>query len=307
MSFSLQQVKEVFTNGFSTFWQYLWYELVHPAWNNPYYALVTICTVCFILELLLPRKMGYHVTRRKGFRLDLVYLFFTDFIFWGLGFYAMTSVVEYLFLHALSHFGISKPQLFNISALPVALQFVILFVISDFMQFFGHWLLHRVDFLWAFHKIHHAQEQLGFASTRHFHWFEFFVFKPLLYIPFGLIGFSATNYISFELWVGYFLTFFSHCNVKLNLGRLNYIIINPETHYWHHARNIPSKYGVNYASVLNVWDLLFGTFYLPANKKPDLGILDNAEVPATFTGQMFYPFRILFRRKKQVAVLQKTK
>jgi sterol desaturase/sphingolipid hydroxylase (fatty acid hydroxylase superfamily) len=298
----LEKAAETFSHAFGFFWHYLLYMLAHPAINNPYYVVIVVCSVCFVLELMLPKKQGYEVLRRRGFWLDLVYVFFMDFVFWALGFYAITSVVEYIFLDSLHHLGFEHPQLFNISRLPVIVQFLILFVLVDFVQFVGHWLLHRVNFLWAFHKIHHAQEQLGFASTRHFHWVEFFVFKPLLYIPFGLIGFSVQNYISFELWVGYFLTFFSHCNVKVNFGRLNYILINPETHYWHHAKNIPGRYGVNYASILNIWDVIFGTFYLPENKKPELGVPDIKEIPATFMGQMLYPFKTLSRKNVQNVV-----
>jgi sterol desaturase/sphingolipid hydroxylase (fatty acid hydroxylase superfamily) len=162
--------------------------------------------------------------------------------------------------------------------------------------------LHRVNFLWQFHKIHHAQETLGFASTRHFHLFEFFVLKPFLFIPMKLVGFSAVNYFLCHMWVGYFLTFYSHCNVRLSWGFLDYILITPQTHYWHHSKNIPGKYGVNFASILNIWDIIFRVFYYPKDKntEPELGVPDN-NVPTTFLGQFFYPFRAIFNKSRNDA------
>ena len=41
-----------------------------------------------------------------------------------------------------------------------------------------------------------------------------------------------------------------------------------------------------------IWDLLFGTFYMPANELPDAyGIDDQSSFPESFGAQMLYPFR----------------
>jgi len=110
------------------------------------------------------------------------------------------------------------------------------------------------------------------------------------------------------MWIAYFLVFFSHCNVKINFGILNKIIITPNTHYWHHAKNIPRKYGVNYASVLVIWDFLFRSFYLPEDPKlqPILGVPDN-DVPKGFFGQLIYPFKTLFTKKKDAQMMNVSK
>jgi len=197
-------------------------------------------------------------------------------------------------------------KLFNIAEWHFTFQILVLFIIQDLFEYFAHYLLHRIDFLWKFHKIHHAQEQLGAASTRHFHFMEYFVFKPILYIPFSIIGFQADQYVMFVLVIGTFSSFFTHSNIGINFGFFNYIINNPTTHFWHHAKNYPEKfrYGVNYASVLNIWDVLFKSYYNPKNEKIILGVNDK-KVPKGFVGQMIYPFKEvslkvfnLFKRKK---------
>ncbi len=265
-------------------WKYL---IQHPLF---YLLLVYLAT--FFLELLLPKKINYGLVTRKGFWTDLLYVIFIDYAIMSLGLAAITAGVEFIVTRPL---GISLPVYDLKGALSGPLGFIVFFLIVDFVQWFGHFLLHRVEWLWQFHKIHHAQETLGFASTRHFHWGEYLVLKPALWIPFGMLGYSSYEYVVYYLWIGYFLTFFSHCNINLKFGFLNYIFITPETHYWHHSRNIPRRYGVNYASSLAIWDVLFGSFYLPKDKEPVLGIPEN-DVPDSFMGQMIYPFKALFSR-----------
>jgi sterol desaturase/sphingolipid hydroxylase (fatty acid hydroxylase superfamily) len=294
---------EVFSASFETYKVYFKYMLHHPAWDNPLYVIPAICLLTFLLEVFLPKKMNYGVTSRKGFYLDLFYVIFFDYLILLIGFYAFTSTVEYLFKELLGVFGITEYILWDMQEVSFFIQFIVVFLLLDFLQFFGHYLLHRIDFLWKFHKIHHAQEELGFASTRHFHWVEYFIFKPLLYLPFMTLNFSVSEFIAIYLWVGYGFTFFSHCNVRVPWKWMNYLLITPETHYWHHAKNLPEhrRYGVNFASTTTLWDHLFGFFYLPDEEKlsPSLGVDDQKNIPQTFIGQMIHPFKELFSHQKK--------
>jgi sterol desaturase/sphingolipid hydroxylase (fatty acid hydroxylase superfamily) len=58
---------------------------------------------------------------------------------------------------------------------------------------------------------------------------------------------------------------FSHCGADLKAGLLNYVLVTPEVHRWHHAAQVPEgyKYSCNYGVEFSFWDILFGTFYLP--------------------------------------------
>jgi sterol desaturase/sphingolipid hydroxylase (fatty acid hydroxylase superfamily) len=287
---------EVVGNAFNEYWMYLKYSFAEPSVQSPLIYLFLVYVITFSIEQLAPKRLNYPVIGRKGFWTDLLYLVFIDFAIQAIGLYAIATAVEFIVLKLFSSAGIQTP-LFNLhDALPPYLRFIVFFVVIDFLQWGAHFLLHRSNFLWQFHKIHHAQEQLGFASTRHFHFGEYLVLKPAFWIPFALCGFKTADYVVWYIWVAYMLTFLSHCNVKINWGFLKYVFITPETHFWHHSRNIPGKYGVNYASSLAVWDLLFGYFYNPKDKEPVLGIPEN-DVPDTFLGQMAYPFKAIFRMK----------
>lgn len=297
----LLSIFEVFSESFQQYKEYFRYMLVNPSLTNPLYIVLIVCLLTFAMELVLPRKMNYDPIKRKGFKQDIFYVIFIDYLLLLFGFYAITAVVEYLFRGALGLFGIENLIIFDINQFSGIIQFLIIFISLDFMQWLGHFLLHRSDFLWKFHKIHHAQEELGFASTRHFHWMEYIVFKPLLFIPFSLMNLTSTEFVTYYLWVGLTFTFFSHTNVKVKFKPFNYIFISPETHYWHHAKNIPGRFGVNFASTLTLWDHIFGFFYYPKDETliPELGVDDQKKIPTTFMGQMIYPFQEAFGKKKK--------
>ena len=83
--------------------------------------------------------------------------------------------------------------------------------------------------------------------------------------------------------------FFQHCNVDLRLGMLNYLISGPELHRWHHSM-VKQESNHNYGNNLIIWDLVFGTWYLPAEREvQELGLVNRA-YPSAFLEQMTVPF-----------------
>lgn len=290
----LPQIIDVFKQSTKQIYDYTVFQFKHPSFVNVYYCVLLAYAFCFFLEVVLPKQRAHGLLSRKGFWLDTFYVFFNDVLVYIIGLFGICAVAEFIFLKTLSLFNINSLVVFDIKSWNPFLQVLIMFLIQDFFEFWSHYLLHRSNFLWSFHKIHHAQETLGAGSTRHFHFFEMFVFKPILYLPFAMIGYSAMDYFLFQITVQNFWGFFTHSNIKVRWGFLNYIFNTPQTHSWHHAINIPRHYGVNYASILNIWDLLFGFFYLPKGIEPKIGVPDQKKMPPTFLKQMIYPFKYIF-------------
>ena len=293
----ISEILNVFIENTKNIYNYTVFQLKHPSFTNVYYCVLIAYLFCFTLEVVLPKQRKHGLLSRKGFWLDTFYVFFNDVIVYVIGLFGLCAVTELIFLKILGLFGVHTLKFADITNWNPILQVGILFVIQDFCEFWAHYFLHRFDILWAFHKIHHAQETLGAGSTRRFHFVEMFIFKPIIYIPFAMIGYSATDYFLFQITVQNVWGFFTHTNIKVKWGFLNYIINTPETHSWHHAKNIPRHYGVNYASILNVWDLLFGYYYVPKDKTPLLGLPDQKEIPITFLGQIIYPFKAIYSGK----------
>ncbi len=83
--------------------------------------------------------------------------------------------------------------------------------------------------------------------------------------------------------------FFQHCNIELRYGPLNYIVGSAETHRWHHSR-LPSESNANYGNTVIVWDVLFGTWYLPRDHEvTELGLQDPG-YPKSFLRLLGAPF-----------------
>lgn len=291
------EIANTFTSSTKAVYDYTVFQLKHPSFTNIYYCVLMAYLLCFTFEVILPKQRQHGLLSRKGFWLDTFYVFFNDVVVYIIGLFGICAVTELLFMKTLGLFNIHQLKIVDITSWNPIVQVGIMFIIQDFCEYWSHYLLHRSDFLWAFHKIHHAQETLGAGSTRHFHFIEMFVFKPIIYLPFAMIGYSATDYFLFQITVQNVWGFFTHMNIKVKWGFLNYIINTPETHSWHHAKNIPRHYGVNYASILNIWDLLFGFYYVPKDKTPVLGVPDQNEIPKTFFGQMMYPFKLIYSGK----------
>ncbi|MEZ0371167.1 MAG: GH3 auxin-responsive promoter family protein [Candidatus Sericytochromatia bacterium] len=171
---------------------------------------------------------------------------------------------------------------------PLGLQMVLMLLIGDFGRYWLHRWSHTVPWLWRFHAVHHAPQILYWNNVSRFHPVDKalqFLFDAL---PFMLLGVSQDVFALY--FVFYALTgFFQHCNLDLRLGWLNYLISGPELHRWHHSREVEES-NRNYGNKVIVWDLLFGTRFLPADRSVgELGLV-NRSYPQDFASELKMPF-----------------
>ena len=160
---------------------------------------------------------------------------------------AMSNVTAQLFNDFLSLFGaqLQSIQLVDLSKLPKGLSLFIFFIVTDFVQWNTHRLLHRFEFFWNFHKVHHSVEQMGFAAHLRYHWMEPVVYKTLLYVPIALIGGFSIQDVFIVHFVAITIGHLNHANIGWDYGPLKYILNNPKMHIWHHSKEMPRKYGAN--------------------------------------------------------------
>jgi sterol desaturase/sphingolipid hydroxylase (fatty acid hydroxylase superfamily) len=95
------------------------------------------------------------------------------------------------------------------------------------------------------------------------------------------------------LWVGPFTTAssaFVHANLNWTLGPFKYVLAGPVFHRWHHTAADRGG-SSNFAGTFPIWDLLFGTFYMPENELPDAYGIADQSFPESFGAQMLYPFQ----------------
>jgi sterol desaturase/sphingolipid hydroxylase (fatty acid hydroxylase superfamily) len=174
-------------------------------------------------------------------------------------------------------------------------QFGVLLVSIDFVKWSIHNLLHRVPWLWEFHKVHHSIVELDWIGDWRFHWGEILVYNGLLYAPTALLGARAEVALAvgvFDTLIGHF----AHANLRWRIGWLKYVINSPQMHIWHHNHPDCGPANRNFALTLTVWDWLFGTAHLPEHDPARLGFEGIERYPGELPGQWWAPFRALMER-----------
>ena len=288
----MQQYWKIVQESYQGYANYLWQEITNPDWHNYFYWLLGVSLFFFALEVVKPWR-GEQPRFRRDFWMDAFYMFFNFFLFSLLIYNAASNVVVDLFNRLLSSIGLQNLLAFEVMSWPTWAHLLLGLIIRDFVQWWVHRLLHRVPFLWEFHKVHHSVAQMGFAAHLRYHWMENVVYRTLEYIPLAMIGIGLRDFFVihiFTLAVGHF----NHSNFKLNLGWFKYVFNNPQMHIWHHAYDLPEskKYGVNFGITLSLWDYIFRTNYIPEDGRDiKLGFPGIEEFPGNFIEQNLHGFK----------------
>jgi sterol desaturase/sphingolipid hydroxylase (fatty acid hydroxylase superfamily) len=291
---------DIFFTSFRDYANYFYSEITTLRWNNYFYWLIGVSLFFFLLEWWRPWRKNQFVIK-QDFWLDVFYMFFNFFLFSLIGYYAISNVFVEGFNQLLASFGIRNTVAFEIDSWPGWAQLLTLFIVRDFIHWNVHRLLHRVPFLWEFHKVHHSAHQLGFATHLRFHWMETVVYRTLEYIPLGMIGFGIQEFFFVHI-IATSIGHFNHSNIWVPLGPLKYVFNNPQMHAWHHAKDFPEphRYGVNYGISLSLWDYLFRTAYIPHNGRDiQLGYPGDEDMPHGFWKQALFPFT---RQKREEVI-----
>jgi sterol desaturase/sphingolipid hydroxylase (fatty acid hydroxylase superfamily) len=197
---------QIIKEGYSDYWHYLVNTILQPGWNNYFYWLLAISIIVWLLEILFPWRTNQSIVR-KDFWLDGFYILFNFFLFSLIIYNAVSNVAVTFFSDMLSRIGIKNMVAINLQALPVAVKFIIMFLVADFIQWNIHRLLHKSKILWQFHKVHHSVEEMGFAAHFRFHFMETIIYKTLQYIPLAMLGFGLTDF--------FYSTYYFSCNWSL--------------------------------------------------------------------------------------------
>jgi len=261
-----------------------------PWFQNYFWGLIIISLLVWALEMIFPWRKEQRIFR-KDFFLDGFYMFFNFFLFSAAisGFYKLIEM-------GLGNYGITMESIaiFDIRAWSVPLQLIIFFIILDFVQWLTHVALHRFEFFWRFHQVHHSVEEMGFAAHLRYHWMENILYKPLKTIGIMLLGGFEPEQAFVVHFIAITIGHLNHANVHITWGPLKYIFNNPVMHLWHHVYELPEgiKYGLNYGISLSLWDYIFGTASIPKDDAHiRLGYPGVENMPSGFLAQLVYGFR----------------
>ena len=171
---------------------------------------------------------------------------------------------------------------------PVPTQTMLMVLIVDGLRYWLHRLSHEWEPLLRVHAVHHAPQRLYTLNVGRFHPIDKglqFVFDAL---PFLALGVQEDVLSLYFVWYAV-NGFFQHSNADVRLGWLNYVVSGPELHRWHHSMQ-KEESNHNYGNHLIVWDVVFGSRYLPADGSVGALGLVNRQYPRGFLDQMAAPF-----------------
>lgn len=142
----------------------------------------------------------------------------------------------------------------------------------DFGLFLGHWLLHRVPFLWEFHKVHHSADVMTPITVYRQHPVDDVLSISLAALVGGilqgafiallgggprLVGVGGINVLLFAFYVAGYNLRHSHVWVSFGPGVERWLV-SPAQHQVHHSAD-PAHFDRNLGFTFAVWDRLFGT------------------------------------------------
>ncbi len=246
-------------------------------------AVVALFVIVVPFEKLYPRQRGQRI-RRPLVTTDIGFALAGPVL-------NVVGITALVIIGGLSLFWLPGLALRPLVAMvPAAVLPIVGFLVFDLVSYWTHRFAHEVPFMWRFHAVHHSPEHMDWVSGFRIHPFDGVVIAPAFFFLLGA-GFGA-EVAGLLAVVQIVLGIFFHANVRVRWRILDRLVANPEFHHWHHSSE-PDAVGHNYGPALPWWDLVFGTYFMPAHRtgrRPQrYGVSDP--LPPHLWGQLAYPCR----------------
>ncbi|MFT5861005.1 MAG: sterol desaturase/sphingolipid hydroxylase (fatty acid hydroxylase superfamily) [Flavobacteriaceae bacterium] len=262
---------------------------IHWLAPNLYPIIPIALTLLFLLTFIYGEKFLAYNKAWSGTKKDSAADFLQTFIVLPMASKVAELLVPILVFYPISkfsaHFG-----LIDLSAdYGFAVQFIVALLACEFTFYWFHRAAHHIPLLWRFHALHHGAPRVYWLNAGRFHILESFFTSIFYFLP--LVFFTPSPEITILIITISSITgFLEHVNIDLKAGWLNFIFNTCQLHRWHHSKVVLES-NKNYGKVLIVWDLLFGSYFLPKNREvEEVGIIED-DVPLDFIGQQTYPFK----------------
>ena len=161
-------------------------------------------------------------------------------------------------------------------------NWILVFLLVDFLYYWDHRFHHRVRFGWASHVVHHSSEHFNLSTALRQTWtpltsYAFFLPAPILGFPPAAILTVYALILLYQFWI--------HTERIGRLPRWFELVFNTPSHHRVHHGADNEYLDRNYAGVLIVWDRLFGSF-VDERDRPTYGLTTNIHT--------FHPLRVAF-------------
>ncbi len=194
-------------------------------------------------------------------------------------FFTLSKITsDFVSQHLRELFGPVESQIEMTLALKIVYTILAVLVV-DFSIFLAHYLLHKVPFLWEFHKVHHLPKGLNPITGFRYHPIDIALKKSMkvffLGIYMGIFSYLINQEIEVITVAGLLIsTFFlrfvmhlRHSHIWISFGwHLSHILQSPAMHHIHHSER-EEHYDTNFGLIFSFWDYIFGTIYVPKGRE----------------------------------------
>jgi sterol desaturase/sphingolipid hydroxylase (fatty acid hydroxylase superfamily) len=239
--------------------------------------------IALLFVLFVPLEKLFALRKQKTFRPDLL----TDLTHVLVNNVLTTvAVIVLVVAAAVPFFWVRRMDL--VGGLPTWGALALAAAVVAVANYWGHRLTHQVPFLWRFHSVHHSIEQMDWVASGRLHPLDQAFSQAFTAFPLVLLGYGAGVFGGVAVFIT-LLALFQHANVRLRFPGLRWVINTPEWHHWHHAIDDAAR-DKNFG--LPVVDKLFGTAYLPKDRRPTgFGVHDPVPQDG-YLRQLAHPFRL---------------
>jgi sterol desaturase/sphingolipid hydroxylase (fatty acid hydroxylase superfamily) len=139
--------------------------------------------------------------------------------------------------------------------------YVSLFMLMDLGEYTYHVIMHKYDFLWRFHLVHHSDLKIDVSTTVREHPGETCVRTTFLMFWVFIFGPGIGVLMLRQVFQSFF-NVLAHTEFRLPEKINNivgFVFITPNLHHVHHHYQLPYT-NSNYGDVLSIWDRIFGTY-----------------------------------------------
>ncbi|MPZ42280.1 MAG: fatty acid hydroxylase [Betaproteobacteria bacterium] len=260
-------------------------DFAEPAFDATEFVLLGLVQIAAVYLLLRPLELwrpAEHWQDRSAVRSDVLYTFLNRVGLVPIAVYAvLTPLVDALDaqLRAAGYIPRGLEDLVPVLAQSPLAAFCVYLLVLDLADYWRHRLQHRLRPWWALHVLHHSQRQMTFWNDDRNHlldeliagfWFAGVAF---------LIGVPPEQFVA-AVMLTRFVESLSHANVRFGFGALGErLLVGPRFHRTHHALGVGhegARYGCNFATLLPLWDMVFGTANF-AHRGTATGVRDQLE------------------------------
>lgn len=288
--------------GQGQFFRELWNSITHYYTEIGHLSSLGIFIFCgaffMVLAWIFPSRKQPLI--RKGMLTDTLYWFLGGPLLYGWAshmiYYGLAYVAIFFGIYTLENVNQIHAGLPPVSTLPVLLQAFIMLLVTDLIQYWMHRMFHTMKF-WKWHAIHHSPMDVDWLTSARFHPVNIIIYSTFVNTLVYMAGFSPE---AFAILVPFNAIYspLVHANVNWTYGPFRYFLASPTFHRWHHT-HIEEGGNKNFAPTFPFIDMMFGTYYDPRNKRPEVFGIKGNPVSDNIWEQLRYPFR---RNKKKTSM-----